>query len=269
MTRPPIRLMFLGNRRIAWEVIKLLFAEPYRSNFDVRAIVTDSSIWQKCQAHYPQNDAYFISNDQRQSNQIREIIKTQAIDVLLSIQYNWIIPGDILDLVDRRAFNLHNARLPDYKGYHSITHAIANRDTIYETTIHWMNDEVDSGDIAYVTRTPIQADDTAVSLYVRTIDAAMSAVKSLFNDLGAGIEVPRISSPQARGAFYARESVDSLANVTSKVRSEDLARIARAAFFPPYNTAYFLHEGKKYLLLPEDEVSKVIMTDQSVNEPLF
>jgi methionyl-tRNA formyltransferase len=269
MTRLPIRLMFLGNRRIAWEVLKLLFSDPYRSSFDVRAIVTDGSIWQEYQVLNPRGDACFIPSDRRQSAQIRETIKTQAIDVLLSIQYNWIIPGDILDLVGRRAFNLHNARLPDYKGYNSISHAIANRDTSYETTIHWMADEVDSGDLAYVTRTPIQADDTAVSLYIRTIDASISAVKNLLSDLGSGTDLPRTPLSQERGTFYSRDSVDSLANVTGKVDPEDLARIARATFFPPYNTAYFLHDGKKYLLLPESEEAKVMMTGKSVNEPIF
>lgn len=269
MTRPLIRLMFLGNRRIAWEVLKLLFSDPYRSSFDVRAIVTDASIWQKYQALHPQSEACFISSDWRQSEQIRETIKSQSIDVLLSIQYNWIIPGEILDLVGRRAFNLHNARLPDYKGYHSITHAIANHDTSYETTIHWMADEVDSGDLAYIARTPIQADDTAVSLYLRTIDAAITVVKSLLNDLGSDAELPRIPMPQGRGAFYPRSSVDSLANVTDKVNPEHLALIARAVFFPPNNTAYFLHAGKKYLLLPESETAKVMIAGKSVNEPIF
>jgi methionyl-tRNA formyltransferase len=251
--------MFLGNRRIAWDVLKLLLSDQYRSRFDVRGLVSDSSILSAYQKLQPTSSTCFISSDRRQSEIIHETIRTERIDVLISIQYNWIIPGNILDLVDRRAFNLHNARLPDYKGYHSITHAIANHDTSYDTTIHWMADAVDSGDIAYVEKTTIQADDTAQSLYLRTIDAAMLAVRRLLDDLSSGVELPR----------QAMTSVASLADVTEQVNAEQLAQITRATFFPPNNTAHFFYAGKKYLLVPESEIDKISLAGKSVNEPQF
>lgn len=269
MTAAPLRVMFLGNRRIAWDALKLLLSDRYRSRFDIRALVSDSSIRNAFQILQPTSSACFISSDRRQSEKIHETIRTERIDVLISIQYNWIIPGDILDLVDRRAFNLHNARLPDYKGYHSITHAIANRDTSYETTIHWMADAVDSGDIAYVAKTPIQADDTARSLYLRTINAAMLTVRHLLDDLSSGAELPRQAMPGGYGAFYARTSVASLADVTEQVNAEQLAHIARATFFPPNNTAHFFYGGKKYLLVPESEIENISLAGKSVNEPQF
>ena len=269
MTNAPKRLMFLGNRRIAWDVLKLMSSDAYRSSFNIRALVTDEKIWHAYQALQPQSDVCFISSEQRQSEKIYETIKTHSINTLISIQYNWIIPGSILDLVGRRAFNLHNARLPDYKGYHSITHAIANHNTSYETTIHWMADEVDSGDIAYVEKTLIQADDTAQSLYLRTIDAAMLAVRHLLDDLSSGAELPRQSMPDGSGAFYARTSVASLADVTQLVNAEQLAHITRATFFPPNNTAHFFYAGKKYLLVPESEAEKLSLADKSINEPQF
>jgi len=269
MIKAPIRLMFLGNRRIAWDVLKLLSSDAYCSSFDIRALVTDATIWREYQALQPQSDICFISSDRRQSEKICETVKSQSIDVLLSIQYNWVIPGNILDMVGRRAFNLHNARLPNYKGYHSITHAIANRDTSYETTIHWMADAVDSGDIAYVVQTPIEADDTAQSLYLRTIDAAMVAVHHLLLDLVTGAEVPRLKQPQGCGTFFARNSVELLADVSDKVNIEQLSHITRATFFPPNNMAHFFFEGKKYLLVPESEAKKIWLSDKSINEPQF
>lgn len=269
MTTAPMRIMFLGNRRIAWDVLRLLLSDRYRSRFDIRALVSDESIWNAYQALQPTSSTCFISSAQRQSEKIHEAIRTERIDVLISIQYNWIIPGNILDLVCRRAFNLHNARLPAYKGYHSITHAIANHDTSYETTIHWMADTVDTGDIAYIAKTPIQADDTAQSLYLRTMDAAMLAVRRLLDDLSSGAELPRRAMPDGYGAFYARTSMASLADVTEHVNAEQLARIARATFFPPNNTAHFFYAGKKYLLVPESEIEKISLAGKSVNEPQF
>lgn len=269
MTAAPLRIMFLGNRRIAWEALKLLLSDRYRSHFDIRALVSDASIWNAYQLIDPASSTCFISSDRRQSEKIHETIRTERINVLISIQYNWILPGNILDLVNRRAFNLHNARLPDYKGYHSITHAIANHDTNYDTTIHWMAEAVDSGDIAYVERTPIRPDDTAQSLYLRTIDAAMLAAGHLLDDLSSGAAIPKHAMSEGYGAFYARSSVASLADITGQVNAEQLAHIARATFFPPNNTAHFFHAGRKYILVPESEVEKMTLAGKSVNEPQF
>ena len=58
-----------------------------------------------------------------------------SVDLILSIQYNWVVATETIDLVKGRAFNLHNARLPDYKGYNSISHAIANGDNVPESGV--------------------------------------------------------------------------------------------------------------------------------------
>ncbi|ACO75775.1 WbcV protein [Laribacter hongkongensis HLHK9] len=269
MMAAPLRIMFLGNRRIAWEALKLLLSDRYRSRFDIRALVSDASIWNAYQLREPLNSTCFISSDRRQSEKIHETIRKERIDVLISIQYNWIIPGNILDLVNRRAFNLHNARLPDYKGYHSITHAIANQDTSYDTTIHWMADAVDSGDIAYIEKTPIRSDDTAQSLYLRTVDAAMLAVEHLLDDLSSGAALPKRPMSEGAGAFYAQSSVASLADVTGLVNADQLAKIARATYFPPNNTAHFFHAGRKYIIVPASGFEKMAFVGKLVNEPQF
>lgn len=264
----PIRLMFLGNRRIAWEVLKILSLHKYRERFDLRVLVTDPSIWNSYRRINPQQDAIFISCERRETQKIYEQVKAQSIDVLLSIQYNWIIPANILSLVGYRAFNLHNARLPEYKGYNSITHALANGDDNYYTTLHWMSEEVDAGDAAYVISTPVRSDDTAETLYLRTIEAAVRATKLLLADLASRAQVPRHIVSNRKGTFYPRESAELLANVTDRVDTESLSNIARATFFPPFNTAYFLHQGKKYLIVPEDEV-KDSLAGRAANEPQF
>lgn len=260
--------MFLGNRRIAWEVLKLLTSEPYRSWFDIQTLVTDHSIWRQYQQIYPDHTANFITNSERCYSEIRESIKSRSIGVLLSIQYNWIIPSDILQLVNYHAFNLHNAQLPNYKGYNSISHAIANGDATYLSTIHWMIETVDSGDIAYTVETPIHAEDTAESLYLRTINSAVVAVKKLLESLAKGVTPTRIKLSQNDGKFYSKNSVRIMEDVTEKLDAKNLAQIARAVYFPPFNAAYFIFQGRKYFLFPEDEARKILSRSNAPNELL-
>ena len=47
----------------------------------------------------------------------------------------------------QKIINLHNAKLPDYRGHNSISHEILNGETKHTTTIHKIAKEVDRGEI--------------------------------------------------------------------------------------------------------------------------
>lgn len=250
-----IRLMFLGDRRIAWRALRLLSRPVNRGAFDLQAIVTDPEIWRNHLRLHPDCTAAYVSCRTRETDQIRNLIKQRRVEALLSVQYNWILPLDVIQSVDGRAFNLHNGRLPAYRGYNSVSHAILNGDTVHHSTLHWMAEKVDSGDIAYVGETPVSSHDTALSLYLRTADAAVDAVAALLEDLSAGRTPPRRSISGETGRFYARESIAEIADVTQVTDGERLDQIVRAAYFPPANTAFMKVGDSKYLVLPESAAS--------------
>lgn len=120
-----------------------------------------------------------------------------------------------------------------------------------------------------MTATPIREDDTAISLYERTIDAAVASVMNLLGDLRDGRPVPRQPLPPGRGTFYGRDSVAQLADVTDVRDPRRIAQLARAAFFPPRNTAFFRDGGRRYLVIPEGGETVLASGAHSVNEPRF
>lgn len=263
----PIKTIFMGDRRIAWEALKLLSSPSFAEHFELRALVTSADIAQACKRLLPAVEPRILPNDRRLSNEILDVVAAENIQLLLSVQYNWILPPTVLDAVERRAFNLHNARLPDYKGYNSISHAILNDDVDYLSTVHWMDEVVDVGDIAYLGRTPIGSGDTAHSLYNRTIDAAVGAFASLLRDLRTGRPVPRIPMDRHAGAFYPRDSLKALVDVSDVNDEKVVAKIARAVFFPPYNTAYRTIDGQKVLIIPDGSLEAAYRLDRPANQP--
>lgn len=250
MAHMPHRLLFLGDRRISWEVLNRLCALDFRDAFDIRALVTCPTLEPHYAALRGDHDYRFISNRRRANDAIAEAIVEERITLLLSVQYNWVLPASILDAVNRMAFNLHNAKLPEYKGYNSVSHALLNGDALYESTLHWMDDVVDEGDIAYVGTTPIGPDDHAYGLYTRTIDAAVEACMQLLADIRDGRAIHRVPMQAGKGRFYKRDSVADIADLTHVVSAEERERIVRAAFFPPYNTAYRMENGTKHPVFP-------------------
>jgi len=217
--------------------------------FKVRAIVTNKKFYSGLRSSFPNyHDVDFISNEARNVDAILLAIKKLDIDTLISVQHNWILPKTVLDAVNGNAFNLHNAKLPEYKGYNSIFYSLINNDSAYTSTIHLMNEVVDSGDIIIEGITKIYPDDTALSLYARTVDVATNTFLSFLNMLK---DKNFTRKPMGKGGeYFNRGHMEKMKNINIKDNSEIIERIIRASYFPPYEPAYIMVGKKKNYLTP-------------------
>lgn len=265
MTRPALRTLFLGDRRIAWRVMMHLTSAPLSEVFDIRGLVTGEAMEDALRQRDVSLPETVLRNDARHSDALRQLIERERIDMILSIQHNWILPDDILSSVDGRAYNLHNAKLPDYKGYNSVSHAILNGDETYVSTVHRMVAEVDAGPILVEEHTPIRPDDTALSLYHRSLDAAERAVLKLLQSLAAGNTPEERDMSAGAGVFYKRGSLDPLADITDIEGGSERDGRIRALFFPPLNAAYEIRDDRRYYILPETGYKALISTQSPIN----
>jgi len=184
----------------------------------------------------------FISNDQRNEDRILSVIKEKHVDYLLSVQHIWVLSKNLLDAV-KEAYNIHNAKLPEYKGYYSISHAILNGDKTYTSTAHYMIPKVDSGDIIFEKSVPIEENDTAKSLYDKTIESCKFLADKLINHVANGWEIPR-KKIEGEGKFYNKASLDKY----KVMEPEQITKqIVCAMYFPP-QTARIKLKGETYAL---------------------
>ena len=186
----------------------------------------------------------FISNDDRNEDEILDAITENGINCLISVQHLWILSEDLIDAVDGFSFNLHNAKLPEYKGYNAISHSILNGDPEYVTTIHWIAPDVDSGDIVYEESVAIDDDDTALSLYMKTIPAAEENFKRLVLAIDSG-EIPRHRMKDG-GIFYGKEEIVGMKEIKCVTDFDEIDRKSRAFYFPPHEPSFFVLGGKKF-----------------------
>lgn len=265
-----MRTIFLGDRRIAWEALKMISSAAFRDHFDLRAVVSSEEIIDGYNRLIGARNAppiVGLSNLTRQDDQILDLIQREEITLLISVQYNWILSEHILKSLDYRAFNLHNGKLPAYKGYNSVAHAILNDDTEYHPTIHWMEDRVDSGDLAFVGSVEISAEDTAYSLYDRSALSASDIFRQLITHLRDNLEIPRIPIDPSQGTFYAQDSLQKIADITGLEDKDLCEKVARAVFFPPFNAAYRIHDGKKHYVIPESAWQSIEQDMRAINRP--
>lgn len=247
---PRIPVMVLGERRIAQQALTLLNQTPFCDAFNIRVMSTNEAFYSGYRRTFAGSEPHFIGNDARRTDEIVAALKSYKIGLILSIQHVWVLPDAVLDAVEGRAFNLHNARLPDYRGHNAISHALLNGEKTFTSTLHWMAPKVDTGDIAYAIDTPVREDDTAVSLYVRTIDAAERAFRSLLEDLADGRTPPRVPIDPGAGRYYRRADLDPYRELNGITDAEDIRRRARALYFPPHSPAVFRTPAGSAFVVP-------------------
>ena len=178
-----------------------------------------------------------------------DLIRAVRPDYLLSIQYPWILPSNILRRVSDRVLNLHNAKLPDYRGHNSISHEILNEERIHISTLHWVAEEVDRGRIVKTREISIQSDDTAYSLWVRSVESALYLLETWFADLSCGLGFPS-GVPVTSGGRYYRKEIAQNKQIPDAATPGIIDRWARAFWFPPHEPAYIRHEQRKLYVLP-------------------
>lgn len=168
-----------------------------------------------------------------------------APDVAVVAAYGRILPKDLLDLPRHGCVNAHGSILPRYRGAAPIQWAVADGEAETGISLMRMDEGLDTGDVFYVKRLPIEPDDTGGSLHDKLSRLAAEAIREGLPRYLAGELVPE---PQD----HARAT---LAPILRKEEGHlDFARPAielerRVRAFDPWpGTFTFLAPGGKELL---------------------
>lgn len=104
----------------------------------------------------------FIGNPR--NGKASSFVKQFDIDVLLSINYLFIVEQDILKIPKKYAINFHGSLLPKYRGRTPHIWAIINNEKETGVTSHIISEKCDEGDIVYQEKIIIPDNATGASL---------------------------------------------------------------------------------------------------------
>jgi methionyl-tRNA formyltransferase len=187
------------------------------------------------------------------------------LDYILSTLYYNILDEELLTHPTHGGLNLHQAELPRYRGSNSFSHAILNaRDDDYwqyGTTLHYMSEEVDAGDIIKRNFVEIDENDTAHSLYQKTEDESVELLFEMLPKIVSGeIEDMRTQQDEFEGPsyFYSNESLDGeklipYETLTDQNQATEVYDKIRALDFPPFKPAYTEIDGEEIYLVKDYE----------------
>lgn len=136
------------------------------------------------------------------SEHFHERLRSEGIDLIISIACPAIIPQQVLDIPTHGCINLHGAPLPKYRGLLPSFWVLANGEEETAITVHVMNDKLDDGPIVVQKRVPIEPYDTLHSLVYRSkvrygAEALAEAVRRIRDD-----EVELQENPESEATYY-------------------------------------------------------------------
>ena len=106
----------------------------------------------------------FDKHEFYETDNVVDLLKNLNIDLLVLAGFLWLVPDTILANYPKRIINIHPALLPKYGGkgmYGDRVHkeVLANGDEESGISIHYVNEDFDSGEIIYQARFKIEKND--------------------------------------------------------------------------------------------------------------
>jgi len=93
-----------------------------------------------------------------------DLFKAWRVELIVLAGWMKIISPKLIDAFPNKIINIHPSLLPKYKGLNVIERALNNKDEFTGCTVHYVNEELDSGKIICQGKVPIYRDDTMETL---------------------------------------------------------------------------------------------------------
>lgn len=147
----------------------------------------------------------FIEWDNLKDEKLAEYLKTLNLDAAVVASFNYKIPKMLLDIPKIGFINIHPSLLPKYRGGNPYSTVIINGETETGVTLHFMDENFDTGDIIVQKIVPISPIETMGTLFNRLNMLGMQMLADVLKEFETKDELPRQKQPE--GEFVSGESI--------------------------------------------------------------
>ncbi len=95
---------------------------------------------------------------------IIDVMKAWKVDLIVLAGWMRIVSPMLINAFPNKIINLHPSLLPKYKGLHAIEQALDSGDKMTGVSVHYVNEELDGGEVILQSEVPILPDDDLDSL---------------------------------------------------------------------------------------------------------
>jgi len=191
--------------------------------------------------------AIFLGNPRE--GKASDFIHNKEIDVLISINYLYIIDKELITLPKKIAFNIHGSLLPKYRGRTPHVWAIINNEKETGITAHKIDEGCDTGDIIKQITVPIKDIDTGADILNKYNQLYIPFVYSILNDISLN-KIQFLKQDHSKATYFGKRTPED-GKIDWNWQKERIYNWIRAQAFP-YPGAFTFIKGKKIII---DEIS--------------
>ncbi len=240
-----MKILFLGNNWLGWQVLKWLM----ETGREIIGLVIHPVEKQKYAdeivktAGLPDERIFYGHN--LKEKRVRDQIRSLRPDVGLSVMFDYVLRKEFLRIFPKGCFNLHPSYLPFNRGNYPNVWAIVD-ETPAGVTFHVVDEGVDTGPIVAQEKVDVEPIDTGETLYRKLEDAGVRLFEKVWPKIESG-SYALIQQDKKVGVFHKKRDVEKIDRIDleKSYRARDLINILRARTFPPYKGAYFEEGGKR------------------------
>lgn len=214
-----MELVFLGTNNFGWEIYEWLCD---RDGVDVKALLTEES-------QLP-------------------LIETIEPDIVVVSGFGVIVDPEFLQIPEYGFLNVHPGYLPHTRGYNPNVWSIV-QDFPAGVSIHYMQEDIDAGDILARRKVDKPCSDDAKNLYTRIESAAVNLFVETWPDIEDDAIEP-VCQDDARATYRYKQDFIDLCEIDPKqvYNAKSFVDILRALTFPPFDNAYVVVDRKRNYL---------------------
>lgn len=172
-----------------------------------------------------------ITPDDPNTPEVVAQIRALQPDFYFSFYYREMLKRELLEIPKQGALNMHGSLLPKYRGRVPVNWAIIHGETETGSTLHYMTEKPDDGDIVAQQAVPILPDDTALQVFQKVTVAAEIALNGVLPALLAG-RAQAVKQDLSKGAYFGgRKAEDGTIDWSQSAQA--IHNLVRAVA-PPY-----------------------------------
>ncbi|MFN4245764.1 MAG: methionyl-tRNA formyltransferase [Brevinematia bacterium] len=124
----------------------------------------------------------FIDNENIRSGEFVDFINSKNFDLFIVCDYGKIIPKDVFSIPPMGTIGIHPSLLPLYRGPSPIHYVLINGEKVTGTTLFYINEMMDAGDILIQKEIEISEDDDYVLLSDKLAKLSVEAVLEFYSN---------------------------------------------------------------------------------------
>lgn len=227
MSSPRIALLCGGP--FAFQSISILALEKYLAGIAIgsRDMQTVNLLASECE-RLQMPFAEIASKNE--TGKLSEWIETVNPDYVFCICFPYKIPAELIRQKPERFINFHTGPLPAYRGPMPIFEVLRKGEKKSAISVHFMDEEFDTGAVIYEEIVPVNPGETFTSLAIKLSERTTITVLNIAQMLEFGTSIPRSEQEPSEAHFYPYPGEKEITIDWNAMPAETIISLVNAAY---------------------------------------